>query len=139
MKDGDGGYSLVLTLAPRAGGSSAWLSQGAMNLALLHQDRGFQAVPLTLGCLHRSLHSLAFSPFPAGSPGAGQVSLGGREGAVTATMSGNPNDAPSMCTGENIWITFMQGLATGEARQSLPRGCCQGSRTPWNIAISLLG
>lgn len=110
-----------------------------MNLALLHQDWGFQAVPLTPGCLHRFLRSLAFSPFPAGSLGAGQVSLGGREDAVTATASGNPNDAPGMCTGENIWITFMQGLAMEEAHQSFPRGCCQGSRTPWNIAISLLG
>lgn len=50
-KDGDGDHSPALTLAAQAGSSSAWLSQGAMDLALIHQGWGFQAMHLILGCL----------------------------------------------------------------------------------------
>lgn len=81
-------------------------------------------MPLIPECPHRFLPSLVFGPFPASSPGARQVSPGGGEGAVTATASGNPDDAPSICTGmgKNIWTTSVQGLTAGQAVNSPSRG-----------------
>lgn len=52
------------------------------------------------------------------------MSPGGGEGAVTATASGNPDDAPGICTGmgKNIWTTSVQGLTAGQAVNPPSRG-----------------